>query len=431
LKTIEDFRLASKNRLDVYVNGLMVAILARESNNYILTYLPDTKPENFVSLTMPVRVESWVSEGRLHPFFETNLPEGARRTEISEAFGKAMMSEDIALLALIGSDMVGRVNIVPKGFTPDWKNTMSLDIDTAVHTDTDQFFAETARQYAESGVSGVQPKLLSSDTRMTAKIGGWIIKRDGTGMPGLSINEYLSMKAAKNCGMDVAESRLSDDGKALYVKRFDLAARGFEDFCGLLGMASTEKYSGSIERLVKVAGRIITNRQGMVQDILRSVAFNACIGNSDAHLKNFGVVYDDTNNVSLSPFYDLVSVRAFDEFKNDIPSLSLGGKKEWAIGKAFHAFAASLGVSKKETESILFAVSAGVSATIPSIIEMANTRPAFREHAKRMVASWSAGLRRLNGEKILTDDYSVLSGFKLSAPHFSAKKSVTTKPRLY
>ncbi len=55
--------------LDVHVSARLAAKLYRERDEYILKYLPDTAPEDFVSLTMPVREEAWRWPRDLFPFF--------------------------------------------------------------------------------------------------------------------------------------------------------------------------------------------------------------------------------------------------------------------------------------------------------------------------------------------------------------------------
>ena len=55
-------------KLNVYVLGKHVAVLDSVNElNSVLTYLPDTAPQNLVSLTMPVRSESYVWDDELHP----------------------------------------------------------------------------------------------------------------------------------------------------------------------------------------------------------------------------------------------------------------------------------------------------------------------------------------------------------------------------
>lgn len=60
-------------RINIYINTHKSGVLAQEGEKYIFSYTPEaTVP---VSVTMPPRVESWVS-GTLHPIFQMNLPEG-------------------------------------------------------------------------------------------------------------------------------------------------------------------------------------------------------------------------------------------------------------------------------------------------------------------------------------------------------------------
>ena len=63
--------------LDVYVNERLVGVLGpAQGGAYAFTYLPGTPLEDLVSLTMPVRLESYTWSRGLPPFFLMNLPEG-------------------------------------------------------------------------------------------------------------------------------------------------------------------------------------------------------------------------------------------------------------------------------------------------------------------------------------------------------------------
>jgi serine/threonine-protein kinase HipA len=74
-------------RLDVQVQGRKVAVLFRERDDYVLQYERDATPNDFISLTMPVRQEPWRWPRDLHPFFRQNLPEGYLLSLIREQFG--------------------------------------------------------------------------------------------------------------------------------------------------------------------------------------------------------------------------------------------------------------------------------------------------------------------------------------------------------
>jgi serine/threonine-protein kinase HipA len=71
--------------------------------------------EDFVSLTMPVRTESYVWDDQLPPVFQMNLPEGYLLQVLQEQFGPQIGASPTALLSVIGRNMVGRVQIAAPG----------------------------------------------------------------------------------------------------------------------------------------------------------------------------------------------------------------------------------------------------------------------------------------------------------------------------
>lgn len=89
-------------KLDVQVCRRIVGQLYRERDEYVFKYLPDTSPEDFVSLTMPVRQEPWRWPRDLYPFFRQNLPEGYLLNVIREEFGPMLDGTDLSLLAVVG-----------------------------------------------------------------------------------------------------------------------------------------------------------------------------------------------------------------------------------------------------------------------------------------------------------------------------------------
>ena len=64
-------------QLSVYVLGREVATLAQSGDfKSVLSYHQGTAQDDFVSLTMPVRTESYVWDDQLPPVLQMNLPEG-------------------------------------------------------------------------------------------------------------------------------------------------------------------------------------------------------------------------------------------------------------------------------------------------------------------------------------------------------------------
>ena len=105
----------SVTRLEVFVSGKEVATLASEDGfEHHLTYRPEAKPEDFVSLVMPVRPETW-SWPSLHPFFQVNLPEGFLLSTLKEQLGPHLGSRPLDLLAVVGRNSIGRVQVASAG----------------------------------------------------------------------------------------------------------------------------------------------------------------------------------------------------------------------------------------------------------------------------------------------------------------------------
>ncbi|HEY1213899.1 MAG TPA: HipA N-terminal domain-containing protein [Bryobacteraceae bacterium] len=72
--------------------------------------MPRIADQQAVSLTMPVRVESWNTNYGLAPIFEMNLPEGALRERLRLVFAKITGSfTDFDLLSIVGRSQVGRL----------------------------------------------------------------------------------------------------------------------------------------------------------------------------------------------------------------------------------------------------------------------------------------------------------------------------------
>ena len=90
-------------RLSVYVLGREVATLAQSGDfKSVLTYHPQVAADDFVSLTMPVRTESYVWDDQLPPVLQMNLPEGYLLQVLQEQFGPHISASPMALLSVIG-----------------------------------------------------------------------------------------------------------------------------------------------------------------------------------------------------------------------------------------------------------------------------------------------------------------------------------------
>ena len=322
-------------------------ILSREAGTYFFQYHPSIHPAAEVSLTMPHRIEQYQSD-QLFPLFEMNLPEGYVLEELRNRFAKAGRFDPMLLLALTGHEAaIGRVMVNAPELPPDDTDKgVSLAQILAWHGAED-LFAELSRRYLQrSGVSGVQPKLLVPEEAPEGIYGKGslttrelIVKSAGDKFPGLAVNEFICMSIAKAAGIPVPEFHLSENRQLFVMRRFDRTpegtALGFEDMAVLTGRSTADKYKGSYSQIAKALSMFCAaeyKTQALAQ-LFDQVALSCIVGNGDAHLKNFGVLYTDplAGDVRMAPAYDIVNTTCY--IPEDGLALSLKGTRNLFVAR--------------------------------------------------------------------------------------------------
>jgi len=398
-----------------WTSGVEAGRLDRTSpRGSTFAYNPDADAVCAVSLTMPTRLASWDSPYGLAPIFEMNLPEGALRERLRLAFAKATGSfDDLDLLAVVGRSQVGRLRYT--GLDEQLDEAVpfqSVDEILTARRDGGLFAYLLDRFAAFSGLSGVQPKFMVRDEKAFADVGGGdrasfrgathIVKFWEADYPELAANEFFCLRAAERCGLNVPNFRLAEEGQALVIDRFDLkpdgAYRGLEDFCVLNARSTAEKYRGSYETAVWKRFRQFASPDVLTQDsrsLFTLMALNCALRNGDAHLKNFGVVYDDVQGtVALAPVYDLVTTTAY--LPADTMALTLNGSTRWPDAATLRTFGETREIgSPAVIRAILDRVAEAVFETRAELLAHAKDRPAFAEVAVRMEAAWGEGVASL------------------------------------
>lgn len=386
--------------LKVWIDKTKSGSLAQaEKKKYVFGYESDA--EKAVSLTMPIRLESWVSP-ELHPIFQMNLPEGALLEAIRRAIAKIMGDDDLSILQVTGGNQIGR-----NRFTLDDENLPGGDVEKEsldnllTYPDTRELFHELIERYAiRSGVSGVQPKvLLDATERGTLSSSGYIVKTWGAEYPQLAANEYFCMTAAKTAGLSVPEFHIAENGGIFVMKRFDKTddgrSLGFEDMCSLQALGTAQKYRGTYERVAKSLKSFVSGECLPVarQQFFSTIVLSSMVRNGDAHLKNFGVLYaSPEDKVSIAPVYDVVTTTAY--IKHDVPALSLAGSKKWWSRKVLEQFAAAyLSMPKSEIDETIARLAEAVMETRQLIPGYIADHPEFREVGERMMSIWEEGVQ--------------------------------------
>ena len=412
-------------KLSVYVLGREVAVLESVGDfKSVLTYLPNTAVEDFVSLTMPVRTESWVWDDQLPPVFQMNLPEGYLLQVLQEQFGPHVGASPLALLSVVGRNMVGRLQVAAHGARLDEPAKPVEVADLLQGDNSEAAFAELVRQHATSGVSGVLPKFLDAQKETRQKVTGsgqrlgknqkatlltrrHIIKGSSGRLPFAAQNEYLCMQVLAKV-LPSAKTEVSRDGNALVVHRFDVNDEGqplwgMEDFCALLGRRPAQKYETTWERIARaVRDHVPGSRQyETFQHLAAILLLTYALRNADCHAKNVALLYTSRADVHLSPAYDFLTTSVYAGYQNNPPGISFGGKKTWAPGKNLSKFiAATFGIPLREQSEMIERISDSVADVVPLVRSKMSEIPEFKDTGKRMLLAWQEGIYGLRDRRV-------------------------------
>lgn len=277
------------------------------------------------------------SNMRLPPWFSNLLPEGRLREWIAKA-RRTSTEREMELLAQVGHDLPGAVRVlaademapVDLGDDGDSSGRQSSSIDSLW-------------SFSLAGV-GLKFSMLAQGDRLTiparGERGDWIAKLPDPSYPGVPENELAMMMLAKAVGIEVPEVRLmhrdeveplpervwSGQDRLFAVKRFD---RGpgrelihIEDMAQVRGFYPDAKYQGSFETVGALTYR--GHDVEALREFARRLVFNILIGNGDAHLKNWSLIYRDPQTPTLAPAYDLVATFVYRP--------SVEGPEEMALG---------------------------------------------------------------------------------------------------
>ena len=277
--------------------------------DFVFRYDDDARSESAISLSMPVRLDDFRRRD-LHPGFQMNLPEGYVLEQLRNRLAKTTNVDPFLLLALSGSSApIGRVHVRSEAVDAllGEQRFAGENLEEILTWDgTEDIFADLLDRYIlRAGISGVQPKVMVPEhqgfglPRVTSKTSDLIIKSGRDEFPGLAINEFLCMSMAKEAGIPVPPFYLSENAKLFVMRRFDrddqLNPIGFEDMAALMGLSADQKYSKSyaaIAKAVRVFCPAVHIRSSLDQ-LFDSVALSCIVGNGDAHLKNYGLLYSE------------------------------------------------------------------------------------------------------------------------------------------
>jgi serine/threonine-protein kinase HipA len=121
------------------------------------------------------------------------------------------------------------------------------------------------------------------------------------------------------------------------------------------------------------------------------IVLNCAIRNGDAHLKNFGIVYDNVQGEAhLAPVYDLVTTTVY--IPQDRMALTLNGANQWPTGKELIRFGEGRSLaSGPALLQTLECVCDALSDTEEEMLTYGKEHSEFAEVAGQMSAQWKIG----------------------------------------
>lgn len=333
--------------LDVYMNGIKVGEYQRESNG--ATHF--TYDENWlispgrrsISMSLPLNGRNYHGP-RVFNFFDNLLPDSREIRERMVARFKAESAEPFDILAKVGRDCVGAIQLLPRGCEPpDVKRIAASALNeyeiaqilNGYKSNKPLGMLDDSQDFRIS-LAGAQEKTallfhkerwcLPHDTTPTTHIIklpiGEIRSHDRLiDMTHSVENEYLCLKIAKAYGFAAANSQIitADGVKALAVERFDrrMAANNDwimrlpqEDFCQLTGTSPARKYEvdggpGISTIMHELLGAIDPQRDQA--NFMRAQVLFWLLGATDGHAKNFSIFIGQHDKYQMTPLYDILS----------------------------------------------------------------------------------------------------------------------------
>jgi len=339
-------------QITIKVAGKVAGLLAKNTQ-FEFTYHSDAQSP--VAVAMPIE-NRFYQDGALFPIFEMNIPEGFIRQRITERLRKHIQVDEMLFLALQGNAGIGCVNYEAEGIEQEEVSAESL-AEILAWQGSHELFDELVNKYLlQSSISGVQPKVLVPEAAVETEKGALIlpslIVKSGDGeYPGLALNEFICMRLARACQIETPEFWLSDNQQLFVMRRFDLKAdgscRAMEDMAVLQGKSTSDKYRSSYESMSKVLNFYSSEIKADNETLFKMLVHSCMVGNGDAHLKNYAMLYDDPDDMRLSPLYDVVNTQIYHPADTTL-ALNLNKSKAFPGRKRIVDFGKSMNVKSCE-----------------------------------------------------------------------------------
>jgi serine/threonine-protein kinase HipA len=337
-------RPSHSRALDVWANGLLVGRWTIASRGQVtFTYdeaWAQSKEGRPLSLSMPISPDNLTVAGpAVTSYFDNLLPDSEPiRRRIQARYGTS--SDPFELLAAIGRDCVGAVQLLPADEQP--QDVFAIKATALNESDIERLLLGVSRPSSplsddddlRISLAGAQEK-----TALTRHRGRWCVPHGSTptthifklplglvGNRNLDLttsveNEWLCSRLLAAYGLPVANCDIAQFGetRVLIVKRFDRKlhdSRKYwlrlpqEDFCQATATPSSTKYESEggpgLLRIAQIL-RASNRSEQDLKTLLHAQLLFWLLAATDGHAKNFSIALLPGGAYHLTPLYDVIS----------------------------------------------------------------------------------------------------------------------------
>jgi serine/threonine-protein kinase HipA len=340
-------RNARSRSLAAWMNGELVGSWALDSSGaqqftYDASWL-ESAAARPISLSMPLRPANESYRGAaVRDFFDNLLPDSKRIRERLQRRFRTESADAFDLLAEIGRDCVGALQLLPHEETPRDVHTIrshaltESEVERLLSAMLEPTLNQRDDEFEEAfriSIAGAQEKtaLLWHQGRWHLPVGATptthILKLPiGTANQGIDLstsveNEWLCAQVVRAFGLRIATVRMEQFGrfKVLVVERFDRrrSEQGSwwlrlpqEDFCQATGTPAALKYESDGGPGIRAITEILLGSAHAPRDradFMRTQIIFWLLCAIDGHAKNFSIALLPGGAFELTPLYDVLS----------------------------------------------------------------------------------------------------------------------------
>lgn len=193
--------------------------------------------------------------------------------------------------------------------------------------------------------------------------------------------EYACYLLAKKAGVDMARSRLHEEGGRAHfmTQRFDRTGDGkklhMQSLCAMRHFDFNLARAYSYEQAIETIRKLGLGRDAIRQQVRRAF-LNIFIRNQDDHTKNIAFLMDSTGQWSLSPAFDVVYAYNPDGAWTSQHQMSLNGKTDGFELDDLLTFGKFADMKTIEAKAIINEIEAAISKW-PELCDEAGLEPAM------------------------------------------------------